>query len=79
MAKRTFYKTTVTVEVLHEEPLNFETLADLHYTITDGDCSGKYEVTDFVAMDGKSMAKELQKQGSDPEFFQLDKKGNDIE
>lgn len=78
MSKRAFYKTTVTVEVLHEEPLNFDTLEDLHYAITDGDCSGKFEVTGFVAMDGKSMAKALQKQGSDPEFFQLDEEGNDI-
>lgn len=79
MSKRTFYKTTVTVEVLHEEPLDFDNLEDLHYMITDGECSGKFEVTDFVAMNGKNMAKALQEQGSDPEFFQLDKKGNDIE
>lgn len=57
MSKRIFYKTTVTVEVLHEEPLNFDTLEDLHYAITYGDCSGEFEVTDFTAMGGEAMAK----------------------
>lgn len=48
--------------------------------IMDGDCSGKATtMVENQVVSGKRMAKLLQEQGSDPEFFQLDENGNDLE
>lgn len=78
--KRSFYLTRVVVEVLSEdEPVQFDTLDDLNYAITEGGCSGSVKTDNVIVLDGKTAAKELQKQGSDPEFFRLDEDGNDLE
>jgi hypothetical protein len=79
MSDRTFYRTVVTVEVLSEDPLNFDTLEDLHHAITTGDCSGRYETTKTETLNGKDTAAGLIAQGSDPGFFQLDEEGNDCD
>jgi hypothetical protein len=78
--KRKFYLTEVIVRVLSEDrPAEFENLSDLEYLITDGECSGTIAVKSTKKLTGKQAAKELQKQGSDPEFFRLDEDGNDLE
>lgn len=77
--KRKFYKTVVTVEVLSEEPLECDDLGDVNYAITQGDCSGTMNMGGSRKISAKTMAKELLKQGSAPEFFGLDEKGNDLE
>jgi hypothetical protein len=76
--KRNFQKTRVLVEVLHEGPLAFQSLADLHDLITDGDASGNYTVKS-VDLNPKKMADEAIKQGSDPEFFGIDADGNNTQ
>ena len=78
MARR-FYKTLILVEVLSEDkPLNFNNLADVHHAITDGDCSGRYDTIASDEITPEAAAQGLIAQGSDPEFFQIDKDGNDL-
>jgi len=76
---RKFYRRVITIEVLSEEEVD-ETisLSQLEYAITDGDCSGNIKWGESQIVDGKKMAKLLIKQGSDPEFFMLNNKGEDI-
>lgn len=78
-SKRKFVKTVIQVTVLSEGFYDPENLSGVHYDITNGDCSGKWEVVKQTDLTGKQAAKELEKQGSDPAFFQLDEKGNDLE
>lgn len=76
-SKRKFYKTTITTVVLSEEPFRYETLADMQEQIYAGDCSGTF--TDkSEELSAKEIVNALKEQGSDPEFFQLDKDGNEL-
>ena len=77
-SKRKFYKTTIKVVVLSEEPYQYENLVQVHNDITDGDCSGKHEITKAEELTAKQAAKALKAQGSDPEFFQITDEGEDI-
>lgn len=79
MTKRTFYKTVIQVTVLSEEPFESEDLSEINYAITEGGCSGDVNTILTEKLDGKQIAKELQSQGSDPEFFRVDEDGNDTE
>lgn len=80
MTKRKFYKTIVKVEILSEEPFQWDTLEDVNYAITThGGCSGVAEDKGTKILNGKQIASALLKQGSDPEFFGVDEKGNDCE
>ena len=79
-SNKTFYKTIVKVTILSEEPYpDTYNLQQIHYDIQEGDCSGVYEEIDRKEIDAETAAKELIKQGSDPEFFQLDEDGNDVD
>lgn len=75
---RKFFKTVVTIEILSEErlpdPLSLE---EINYLITEGPCSGKMTHAERE-ISAKVAARELCKQESDPEFFRLDKLGNDL-
>jgi hypothetical protein len=76
-SKRKFYRTVIEVEVLSEEPYDPQTLGGIAHDIMNGDCSGQWEVKENMEVDGPTMAKMLQEQGSDPEFFQLTEDGED--
>lgn len=79
-SKRRFYKTILQVEVLCEEsPYEWDSLASVAHDITNGGCSGRVKEISSQRLNGQQAAKALQDQGSDPEFFQLDKNGNDLE
>ena len=78
MSGHKFYKTTLKVEVLSEKPFEWDDLSDVHCAITTGDCSGKVSETSRRVLTAKQVAKELRKQASDPEFFRLDEKGNEL-
>ena len=79
-SKRKFYRTVFTVEVLSEEPIRPDIdLVDLAYEITDGHASGRMDITEGKVLTGPQAAVALKAQGSDPEFFQLNDKGEDIE
>jgi hypothetical protein len=78
-AARKFYKTTYTLVILSEQPINeMASLEDLQYEITDGEFSGITHRDKEEIVDGKAMADLLKGQGSDPEFFRLDAEGNDL-
>lgn len=78
-SKRKFYKTVVTVEIISaDNPPEFENLSELSYLITEGDHSGQFRTTLAKKLTAKEAAKALVKQDSDPEFFGLDEKGNNI-
>jgi formylmethanofuran dehydrogenase subunit E len=76
---RQFHRTVITVEVLSEEPYEFDDLEQTYQDIVTGDCSGTAKVTATETVDGPTMAKLLINQGSDPEFFRLDENGNDAD
>lgn len=79
-SERKFYKTVVTVEVLHEnrDDINDNMkLADVAEAIFSGPCSGKVSFSAPIEIGPKTAAKKLMEQGSDPGFFQLDEEGND--
>ena len=82
MTKRRFYRSIIQVEIVHEDPralAKLEGLDEVHALITDGPCSGIWNVTKGpIEMNGRQMAKLLLEEGSDPEFFSLDEQGNDV-
>ena len=65
--------------MLSEEPVDDGnwTLEGVHEYITNGPASGEVEFSESVPVDGPTMAAMLEKQGSDPSFFNLDEHGND--
>lgn len=73
---RKFFKTTITITVLSEdEPISPDSsLDDVIYEITEGNCSGDYEVSDVQELSPEETAKALIEQGSDPSFFELNMK-----
>lgn len=78
MKNKKFFKTTVQVEILSENPLQFENLNDLNYLITEGDCSGRFFISKVNEISGKDLVKECSSHQSDPEFFGVDENGNSI-
>jgi hypothetical protein len=78
-SKRKFYRTVVTVEVLSEQPLDDMGLDALNYAITEGDCVGRTHFGDPQEIEPADAADRLREMGSEPGFFQLDDKGDDIE
>jgi hypothetical protein len=81
MSNRKFYKHSVTVVFLAEDsPLDFETLGDINYAITDGPCVGLFPTDEScVEVTGKEAAELLSEFGSEPSFFNLDDEGNDVD
>ena len=56
MSARKFYRTVITVEVLSDEPYEFDGLEATLYDITDGHFSGDARVTASSALNGKQAA-----------------------
>lgn len=79
MTKRKFYRAVISVEVLSEEPFEYNGISDIRYAITQGDCSGRFVGDKRSVLDGKQCARALRLHGSDPAFFRLDDKGDDLE
>lgn len=77
-SKRKFYKTTLKIEILSEEPFEWDSIDSIAYSITEGDCSGNVDHVKSEILTAKKVVQELINQGSDSEFFQLDEDGNDI-
>jgi hypothetical protein len=78
--KKPIYRTVVKIVILSDEPYDLgNSLSDIDYDINDGDCSGKvtYEYGNKILL-GKNAIKEIQLQGSYPEFFGIDEKGNEL-
>lgn len=68
-AKKEFYKTTIVVEVLSENTIEFDSLSDIDAMTTTGDCSGQITLTASQKLTEKEMATALLNQGSDPTFL----------
>lgn len=79
LSPRKFYKTRIIVTVLSEEPLNSNAELDaVHEYIVNGPCSGEVNWQPQVELNAAQAARALRKQGSDPAFFQLTDKGEDV-
>jgi hypothetical protein len=81
MAKKKIYRTTIQMIVLSEEPLSegmsFE---EIDANCDDGDFCGKTEWLKVnEVLEGREAAIAVEDTGSDPEFFQMDKDGNELE
>jgi len=79
MTKRKFYKTVFKLTVISETPVEDDDLESLNFDITYGDCSGSVERTSDVEINGAQAARELLAQASDPGFFMLTDKGEDVD
>ena len=64
-----YWKTTIVVEVLSEQPFEFDDLGGVHYAITDGDCSGEFKDISSELITARQMHDALLGQSSCPEFF----------
>ena len=71
MQKTKYFKTRVVVDVLSEDTPWDGSLAELHYDITTGPCSGVVS-KDFEELDSSRMVEECLHQGTDPEFFGIE-------
>lgn len=79
MTNRKFYKTTITLEVLSEEPIpNWMDTQAIVYEAQEGGFSMATVGNVEVELDGKQAANELTSQGSEPEFFGLTEDGEDV-
>lgn len=79
---KTIYKTTIKVEILTDEPVDFgqESLKSICYEMDEGEWSGKIDIVkQNTQLKGKKAVSEVKKQGSDPSFFNLDEDGNDLD
>lgn len=80
MTDRKFYKTVIQITVLSEEPIPEELeVSDVIREMTDGGYSGFVHTISTEQLDGKGAALALSAQGSDPEFFQIDIDGNEVD
>jgi hypothetical protein len=77
-SKRKFYKTTIQITILSEEPYSPDSIENIIEDITIGGCSGAWEIQQTDILNAKQMAVELKNQASDPEFFNINEKGEDI-
>lgn len=69
------YKTEVSITVLSSFKPDIRTLAELSDIVTEcdnGECSGSFHVSQIKELSKVEMANELEKQGSDADFFGID-------
>lgn len=73
-----FYKTTIRVTVLSEDPFDCTDLETIAEATDKGDCVGEVDNEGSVEVTGKEMADLLYAAGSEPGFFQIDDDGKNI-
>lgn len=64
-----FKKTVITVTVLSTGDWDWDSLGDVAYAITEGDCSGQVETQSVSFLSREEMAEALEAQGSSPSFL----------
>jgi len=75
-SNKKFYKTTITLIVLSENPIPDEfDIPQIAFEATEGDYSMADGERVQVELTGKEMADALTEQGSEPGFFQLNDMG----
>ena len=80
MAKKTIYKSVIIFEVLSDEPISDNMLlSEMANECNTGDFSGIHEFKILnQPIKGIKAAKAVMKQGSSPDFFQMDENGDEI-
>ena len=79
MSDKKYYKTTITLEVLSEEPIpSWMEAKDVLNEMDNGDFVGVTNEAAPKELTGKQMADELVKFGSKPEFFSLNEDGEEV-
>ena len=80
MTERKFYRTTIALEILSENPIpeGLE-VADIVDEAVHGAYSMRHLPSTVTVLDGKEAADNLAVQGSDCHFFSLTPEGNDVE
>jgi hypothetical protein len=80
MAKRVIYRNTFIVTILSEEMLSGdENLATMHEQMINGDWSGVIkDIKRNEPLKGAQAVNAILAQGSDPEFFRMDRQGNEL-
>jgi hypothetical protein len=78
--KKKLHKTVIQIEILSEENTIglAEDLSVVEYEINRGGWSGQLKVIERFEVEGEEAVKICLEQGSDPVFFFMDEKGNDI-
>jgi len=66
---KTYTRTRIVIEVLSDGPYDPKTLDDVHYDITYGDLSGRWNIEISEVLTAEAMEKALLTQGSDPDFL----------
>lgn len=79
LKQKKLYKTIVIVEVLSEERIPEMDLVSLHNEIHFEHASGLVKYGKPTILKGKEAVRATRKQGSDEEFFMMDKNGNELE
>jgi hypothetical protein len=79
--KKKLYKSVIVVEVLSEEPI--ESSMNLAEIVSEGD-TGSFSIMSYDKSTNKEIkgiraVREMELHGSDPAFFSMDSKGNEIE
>jgi hypothetical protein len=79
--KKKYYKSVIQIEILSDEPYeDGKSLDDIKYDINEGHCSGILSMVEHnQELNGFEMARALESQGSDPEFFGIDQNGEDLD
>ena len=78
MNERKFYETIVSIKVLSERPITHLSLRDIGWEVEEGDCVGSSLSCTEKELTPKEAVEALNALGSEPEFFQLDSNGNDL-
>ena len=79
MTNRKFYKKTITLEFLSESEFPYMDVENLVFEAREGDYSMRTVSEDDNEIDGKQAAEALLNHASDPSFFSLTEKGEDLE
>lgn len=79
MSERTFHRTTVTLTVLSDEPVDDYSLRELLDACDAGPCVGDVTGREAERITGKELADALYQARSEPGFFGLDDDGDDNE
>jgi len=81
MTKKKLYRTIIQYEIISEEPIESMSLEDIAEETTNGSMSGMFleNVVTNEKLTGIAAVNAVKAQGSSPEFFFMDDKGNDID
>ncbi len=69
MSEATFHRQVIEIEVLSKDPIDFQSLQQVAYEVTDGAASGTWSVKEQTTHNRDEIADLLVAQGSDPSFL----------